>query len=97
MDRCIKCGCLLSASADSATLCAKCAKLKQEIFVGDCKSPAFPFERYEGITKREWFAGMALQGLSANPEFGALDGSTLANYAFRQADEMIKRGALYEQ
>lgn len=38
--------------------------------------PAFPLQRIDqpikyatfGLTKREWFAGMALQGMCANPD-----------------------------
>ena len=41
-----------------------------------------------GLTKREWFAGMAMQGMAANPEWGASD---IANYAVDQADTIIAK------
>lgn len=35
---------------------------------------AFPNDWDLGLTKREWFAGMALQGLLANPGNTSIDG-----------------------
>ena len=47
-----------------------------------------------GLTKREWLAGMALQGMCANPDVTAptYNGSryeVIANTAFQLADAMI--------
>lgn len=61
---------------------------------------AYPIttERYEpefGLTKRELFAAMALQGLLANPHTFAAssimltDGVSLADVAVNQADELL--------
>ena len=38
------------------------------------KRDAFPDDCGGGLTKREWFAGMALQGLLANPGNTSIDG-----------------------
>lgn len=56
----------------------------------------------EGLTKREWFAGMALQGILSNPTtatskvFKTIDGfmnsEMIADCAYEQADAMIKAG-----
>ena len=35
---------------------------------------AFPDEFSSGLNKREWFAGMALQGMLANPGNTSIDG-----------------------
>lgn len=50
---------------------------------GGCDSPN------KGLTKREYFAAMALQGLLANPSECPLSG--YANDAVNAADELIKR------
>ena len=60
--------------------------------------PAFPFQEIStdpmgyavaqtnfGLTKREWFAGMALQGLLASGK----DLASFVSEAFLYADEMI--------
>ncbi|MBJ7295790.1 MAG: hypothetical protein JHC73_05570 [Dolichospermum sp.] len=44
------------------------------------------FIKHGGLSKREFFAAMALQGILANPEFMA----TMApSFAVRKADELI--------
>ena len=42
------------------------------------------------ITKREHFAALAMQGLSANPETGDWLAMQIAEEAIRQADALIK-------
>jgi len=51
---------------------------------------AFPDEFSKGLTKREWFAGMALQGLLAcdNVSGGPM---VLATESLRYADELLKQ------
>lgn len=51
-----------------------------------------------GMTLRDWFAGMAMQGLMANPEcwkhIGGTNSAETARVAFLHADAMLKaRGA----
>ena len=64
--------------------------------------PAFPSEQGEtskgwnqtyesGLTKREWFAGMALQGLLANPST-ILKQADIPELSFEYADAMIRAG-----
>jgi len=46
----------------------------------------------DGLTKREWIAARAMQGLSANPNL--VNGSTtslIADWAVEQADALIER------
>lgn len=55
--------------------------------------PAFPYNHlqdmvYGGLTKREWMAGMALQGLLPAFKFG-WDEKNLAETALKFADAMI--------
>ncbi len=67
----------------------------------DDGGPAFPTDsesqvgervwHFSGITKREWFAGMALQGMLANPSINIAK-SDLCNGAFNFADKMIRAG-----
>lgn len=67
----------------------------------DDGGPAFPTDsesqvgervwHFSGITKREWFAGMALQGMLANPSINIAK-SDLCNGAFNFADKMIRDG-----
>jgi len=44
---------------------------------------------YGGISKREWFAGMALQGLLANPSM-ILKQADIPELSFEYADAMIR-------
>ena len=43
-----------------------------------------------GLTKREWFAGMALCGLSANDTAGRVAYETMAVWAIQRADALIE-------
>ena len=42
-----------------------------------------------GLTKREWFAGMALQGLLACPDVRG-DAEIISGYALQNADALLK-------
>ena len=63
--------------------------------------PAFPTDgesqvathlwHFSGLTKREWFAGMALQGLLANPST-ILKQADIPELSFEYADAMIRQG-----
>lgn len=67
-------------------------------------STAFPFSREEevgdyghrvpkfqdGLTKREYFAAMAMQGLCSNPEYVQLGPTQIAEHAVTQADKLIE-------
>lgn len=44
----------------------------------------------KGLSKREWFAGMALQGMLAN---GCVVCEKTAEEAYQQADAMLEEGA----
>jgi hypothetical protein len=53
---------------------------------------AFPDQRWKGLTKREWFAGMAMQGLIAcEIVIVSGDATELANFAVDHADAILKR------
>ena len=61
--------------------------------------PAFPLPSdggrsihpaVRGMSLRDWFAGMALQGLISVPENGAIHSPTDAKTAFELADAMIE-------
>jgi hypothetical protein len=67
--------------------------------------PAFPTDgesqvsalvwHFSGLTKREWFAGMALQGHLSNPattEHPAFDRLSLSVECYATADAMIRAG-----
>jgi len=59
--------------------------------------PAFPGETrtqyFTGMTLRDYFAGQALTGQSANPEFAASNEDMIAEAAYRLADAMIAERA----
>jgi hypothetical protein len=42
-----------------------------------------------GITKREYFAALAMQGLCSHPEIGMENETKIAKVAVRQADALI--------
>lgn len=69
--------------------------------------PAFPTDCFNlsgfgGLSKREWFAGMVLSGLNANPDLsayakgiGGTPDEVRKSYvasAYKQADLMLKEG-----
>ena len=65
----------------------------------DSGGPMFPSDKTEwvpydipakGITIRQWFAGMALQGLLSGDPSMSLETSTI--WAYQHADAMIKAG-----
>lgn len=45
-----------------------------------------------GISRRDWLAGLAMQGLLANNEYGKHPPNAIADRAYQQADAMIKEG-----
>lgn len=45
----------------------------------------------EGLTKREYFAGLAMQGLCANPNTFNMSYEEIAQYSIKQADELLKQ------
>ena len=63
----------------------------------DSGGAAFPMSHEQkqtgvwGLTKREYFAAMALQGMLANPSINIAK-SDLCNGAFNFADKMIRAG-----
>lgn len=56
--------------------------------------PAFPVNEngshFGGLTKREWFAGMILQGIASKP-MGYLGNPELASQAVELADELLAK------
>ncbi len=58
------------------------------------------FEEYNGLTKREYFAGLAMQGLMSNPEFirgGSFDfesrktAEKVSSISIKVSDERLKQ------
>lgn len=60
----------------------------------DGSQPAFPAGRkmheFCGVTLRQWYAGMAMQGIIAAPNGPAGDWEKCAGQAFRAADAMLE-------
>jgi len=46
-------------------------------------------EQYGGMSLRDWFAGMALQGMTACPDIHAKNDPEMAKWAYQQADAML--------
>lgn len=55
---------------------------------------AFPFEtslaKADGLTKREYFAGLAMQGMMSSKYHGEFLGKGLSRIAVKMADELLK-------
>lgn len=103
-DTCYKCGGEFVEGKVSATtgLCQKCSERTDKPI--DDGGPAFPFGQISeatgqpingffspGMTLRDWFAGMALQGFTANPDTcAALSHEDAAKASYATADAMLK-------
>lgn len=92
---CISCDKLLDIATDGANMCISC--LKTEEMKNRINEPAFPINigiaKAYGLTKREWFAGMALSGATVHAyNQTENDQAILAKIAFGIADAMIKTG-----
>ena len=66
--------------------------------MSDANKPAFPSQHddrshilshEEGLTKREYFAAMAMQGILAHPEHSKFTAAAIADDAIRQADALL--------
>ena len=57
--------------------------------ISNGSSSAFPDEFTRGLSKREWFAGMALQGLLAHPVNHTVD--ACVNMSIIAADDTLKQ------
>lgn len=83
----------LDHSKDGLNMCASCLKAEKHRAIAT--EPAFPINlgiaRAYGLTKREWFAGMALQGMLVNGDGKKTE--DLAVWSFGCADAMLKEGA----
>lgn len=55
--------------------------------VSNANQPAYPFDCSNGLTKRELFAAMAMQGMISN--YGALDEDNAAKYAVSFSDALL--------
>lgn len=53
----------------------------------DFKNRDFPMQ---GMTLRDWFAGLAVSGASADPQTAAMPARDLADYGYRIADAMLE-------
>ena len=60
-------------------------------FSGSYKGQQGEIRWSEGMSKREYFAGMALQGMLSNPTI-SIEKSDLCGGAFDFADRMIRAG-----
>ena len=58
--------------------------------------PAFPVSegtvQFRGLSKREWFAGMALQGILSRDSIQFHKSTTIAVWAYDYADAMVRAG-----
>lgn len=55
----------------------------------DPNDNAFPDERFSGLTKREYFAAMALQGLLSNPQLDKTI-AEICSLAVQTSDSLIR-------
>ena len=66
----------------------------------DTSAPAFPHEDSmsaafrPGLTKREWYAGLAMQGtIASQTPDESIDSEMCAQWCFEMADAMIAEGS----
>lgn len=58
----------------------------------DDGGPAFPGDRWQkGMSLRDWYAGMALQGIVGSPHLFHYDETIFVEIAYKSADAMIAR------
>lgn len=58
----------------------------------DEAGPAFPRQDWTGMSLREWYAGMALQGIMASGDAHGNEVGAIAQEAYKLADAMIRAG-----
>lgn len=56
------------------------------------EGPIRMLERTYGLTKREWFAGIALQGMIAGSQGLRITVKEFAEQSFKLADAMLRQG-----
>ena len=55
------------------------------------QSPSLQNDTSLGLTKREYFAGLAMQGMIANTDTYVQDKSVIAKLSIEHADELLKQ------
>lgn len=76
---------------DDDNFCAGCKPLRDAIAFSLGRGPAFPFisgidddeTHYSGMSLRDWFAGMAMQGILANEKLTPVTGLIIAEMSIR--------------
>ena len=56
----------------------------------DSHVPAFPLNPHEGMSLREWYAGLAMHGVVGSGKFIESSGEGVAEKAFEMADAMMR-------
>lgn len=61
-----------------------------DVTLEDGRRAARVYDANPGMSLRDWFAGQALAGLLANPNYGAPTPKQDASQAYQSADAMLK-------
>jgi hypothetical protein len=59
------------------------------VYCNECEGDAIAWTGADGMTIREWYAGMALTGVLTDPQYQAEEGPAIAERSFEIADAML--------
>lgn len=64
---------------------------KQNVYPITIEDNGNPSVTHLGLTKREYFSGLAMQGMMANQGLNSYENNTIAEWSIEMADELLAK------